>query len=307
MGKLDVTLSNLNLKNPLIPASGTFGYGFEFAQFFDLNILGSFSTKGTTLNARDGNKLPRIAECDGGMLNSVGLENPGVKKVVTDYFPKLKKIYNGKVFANVSGFSIDEYKTCASILDKEDMVGIIELNISCPNVHGGGMSFGVDIDSAVTVLKEVKKVCNKPVYVKCTPQCKDIVKMAKALETNGADGLVLLNTFLGMRFDIGTGKPILANLTGGVSGKGIYPLVLETIYKVYKEVNIPLVGCGGVSCASDVIEMMSAGASAVEIGTANLINPYACKEIIEELNVLLDKFKIDKISSSISLMIRNLF
>lgn len=297
MGKLDVKLSNLNLKNPLIPASGTFGYGFEYASLYDLNILGSFSIKGTTLKPRDGNKLPRIAEYDGGMLNSVGLENPGVEKVVSEYFPKLAKIYDGKVFANVSGFSIEDYRECASILDKEDMVGIIELNISCPNVHGGGMSFGVDIDSAVKVLKEVKKVCKKPVYVKCTPQCKDIKKMAKALEENGADGLVLLNTFLGMRFDIKTGKPILNNLTGGVSGKGIYPLVLETIYKVYKEVKIPIVGCGGVSCASDVIEMMSAGAAAVEIGTANLINPYACKEIIDELNVLLDKLKIDSISS----------
>lgn len=299
MGKLDVELSNLKLKNPLIPASGTFGYGFEFAEFYDINELGSFSIKGTTLEPRDGNRLPRIAEYEGGMLNSVGLENPGVEKVVNEYFPKLKEIYHGKVFANVSGFSLEQYRECARKLDKEDLVGIIELNISCPNVHGGGMSFGTDIESAVSVLKEVKSVCAKPVYVKCTPQCKDIVKMAKALEENGADGLVLLNTFLGMRFDIRTGKPILDNLTGGVSGKGIYPIVLETIYKVYKEVNIPIVGCGGVSCAKDVVEMMSAGASAVEIGTENLINPYACKEIIDDLGLLLDELKIDNISSII--------
>ena len=296
MGKLNVNLSGLDLKNPLIPASGTFGYGLEFSEIYDLNILGSFSIKGTTLNKRCGNPLPRICEYDYGMLNSVGLENPGVDSVINDYFPKLKKVYFGKVIANVSGFSIDEYVKCAKKLDREDIVGLIELNISCPNVHGGGMSFGTDVDSAISVLKEVKKVCKKPVYVKCTPQCKDIIKMAKVLEENGADGLVLFNTYLGMRIDIKTGKPILKNITGGVSGPGVFPMVLESIYKVKKEVNIPIIGCGGVNKASDVLEMMMAGANAVEIGSANLKNPYAIVDILNDLNKLMDDLKIDDIN-----------
>ena len=296
MGKLNVNLSGLELKNPLIPASGTFGYGFEFSELYDLNILGSFSIKGTTLNPRDGNPLPRICETSGGLLNSVGLENPGVDKVCDEYFPKLREIYAGKVFANVSGFSLDEYRMCAQKLDEQDIVGIIELNISCPNVHGGGMSFGTDIDSAVSVLKEVKSVCKKPVYVKCTPQCKDLVKMAVALEENGADGLVLLNTFLGMRIDIKSGKPVLKNITGGMSGPAVLPMVLESIYKVAKQVNIPIVGCGGVNSGSDVLEMMMAGASAVEVGSANLADPFAMVRILNELNELVDLLKIDDIN-----------
>lgn len=296
MGKLNVDLSGFKLKNPLIPSSGTFGYGLEFAQIMDLNKLATFSIKGTTLYPRDGNPLPRICEYDYGMLNSVGLENPGVDKVVDEIFPKLKEVYSGKVIANVSGFSIDEYKKCAAKLDKEDIVGLIELNISCPNVHDGGMSFGVEVDSAVNVLREVKSVCGKPVYVKCTPQCKDIVTMAKALESNGADGLVLLNTFLGMRIDIKSGKPILKNVTGGVSGPGVFPLVLETIYKVAKEVNIPIIGSGGVASASDVIEMMMAGARAVEIGSTCLKNPFVIDDILKDLDILMDKLKINDIN-----------
>ncbi len=297
MGKLNVELSGLKLKNPLIPSSGTFGYGLEFAEIFDLNKLGTFSIKGTTLNPRSGNPLPRICEYDYGMLNSVGLENPGVDKVINDIFPKLKKVYDGKIIANVSGFSIKEYRECASKLDKEDIVGLIELNISCPNVHDGGMSFGKDVDSAVSVLKEVKAVCNKPVYVKCTPQCKDIVSMARALEDNGADGLVLLNTYLGMRIDIKSGKPILKNITGGVSGPGVFPMVLETIYKVAKFVNIPIIGSGGVNSASDVLEMMMAGARAVEIGSACLKNPFIFEEILKDLDVLLEDLKIEDINN----------
>ncbi len=297
MGKLNVNLSGLELKNPLIPASGTFGYGFEFSDIYDLNILGSFSIKGTTLNPRSGNPLPRICETTGGLLNSVGLENPGVDKVCLQYFPKLGQIYSGKVFANVSGFSLEEYQKCAARFDKEDIVGIIELNISCPNVHGGGMSFGRDIDSAVSVLSAVKSVCKKPVYVKCTPQCKDLVKMCKALEENGADGLVLLNTYLGMRIDIKTGKPILKNVTGGLSGPCVFPMALEAIYKVAKEVNIPIVGCGGVNSGADVIEMMMAGASAVEVGSANLKEPLAMVRILKELNDLMDTLKIDDINN----------
>lgn len=296
MGKLSVDLSGFKIKNPIIPSSGTFGYGLEFADIYDLNMLGTFSIKGTTLYERSGNPLPRICEYDYGMLNSVGLENPGVDKVVSEYFPNLRKVYDGKVIANVSGFSVNEYVKCAEKLDREDIVGLIELNISCPNVHDGGMSFGVEVDSAVNVLKEVKKVCSKPVYVKCTPQCKDIVNMAKALEENGADGLVLLNTFLGMRIDIKTGRPILKNITGGVSGPGVFPMVLETIYKVAKEVNIPIIGSGGVSSASDVIEMMMAGARAIEVGSANLKNPFVIRDILSDLDILMDKLKIDDIN-----------
>ena len=290
MGQLDVNLSGFEIKNPLIPASGTFGYGLDYLDFYDPNILGSFSIKGTTLDHRDGNPLPRIAECVGGMINSVGLENPGVDVVCDKLLEDLRSVYHGKVIANVSGFSIDQYQKCAQKLNNHDLVGLIELNISCPNVHGGGMAFGTDIDAAVSVLKAVKEVTTKPVYVKCTPQCKDIVSMAQALEANGADGLVLFNTYLGMRIDIKTGKPILKNVKGGVSGSGIFPLVLESIYRIYPHVNIPIIGCGGVSNATNVLEMMYAGATAVEIGTAQLINPLVIPEIIKDLNECSDKF-----------------
>ncbi len=285
----------MELKNPLIPASGAFGYGMDYLDFFDVNEVGSFSIKGTTLQPRSGNPLPRIAEYHGGMLNSVGLQNPGAHAVKEKIFPELKKIYHGKVLANVSGFSVDQYRECARILAEDEITGIIELNISCPNVHGGGMSFGTDPETAVSVLKAVKEVTNKPVYVKCTPQCPDLPAMCRALEENGADGLVLLNTYLGMRLDYRTGKPILKNVTGGVSGPGVFPQALYRIYQIYPQVSIPVIGCGGVSDAYDVIEMMSAGASAVELGTQLLIDPMSIPKIIQDLHTLLDELGVDDI------------
>lgn len=296
MGKLEVTLSDVTFKNPLIGASGTYGYGMDFLDFYDVNEIGSFSMKGTTLHERDGNGLPRICEYDGGMLNCVGLQNPGVDKVVNEIFPKLEKVFHGKIVANISGFSIEEYTQCAKILDKEEIVGILELNISCPNVHGGGMSFGLDINSAVEVVKSVKAVTTKPLYVKCTPQCSNLVEMCKALESAGADGLVLVNTYLGIRLDKRNGKPILSNTTGGVSGSGIFPLALYKVYEVFPHVNIPIIGCGGISTADDVIEMMSAGASAVEIGTANLIDPMCMVKIAKELEKKCEELNIENIS-----------
>ena len=289
MAELKVELSGLELKNPLIPASGTFGYGMDHLDFFDPNILGSFAIKGTTLTPRDGNALPRIAEYEGGMLNAVGLQNPGVHEVKEKIFPELGKIYNSKVLSNVSGFSVEEYRECARLLDEEELTGIIELNISCPNVHGGGMSFGTDPGTAVEVLKAVKEVTTKPVYVKCTPQCPDLVAMCVALEENGADGLVLLNTWLGIRLDFRTGRPVLKNITGGVSGPGIFPLSLYRVYQVYPHVHIPIIGCGGVSSACDVIEMMSAGATAVELGTACLSDPLCVPRILADLENLLEE------------------
>lgn len=296
MGRLSVELSGIQLDNPLIPASGTFGYGMDYLDFFDVNLLSAFSMKGTTLNPRYGNNLPRICEIPSGMINSVGLQNPGVHEVINSVFPEVKKHYHNHIIANVSGFSLEEYVETASLLDKEEQVSLIELNISCPNVHGGGMSFGTDIPSAVSVLKAVKAVCKKPVYVKCTPQCPDLVAMCKALEENGADGLVLLNTFLGMRLDFKTGKPIMANVTGGVSGPCVFPMVLQKVYAVSQAVNIPIIGCGGISSARDVIEMMSAGASAVEIGTAGLIDPMVYPKILKELPELLDQLKVENIT-----------
>ncbi len=297
MGELTVTLSGVTLDNPLIPASGTYGYGFDYLDFYDINEVGSFSIKGTTLHPRNGNPLPRIAEYGGGMLNAVGLQNPGVDAVVTEIFPALEKIYRGKVLANVGGFSVEEYAKCAARFDPEPLVGMIELNISCPNVHGGGMSFGTDPKAAVEVLKAVKRVTSKPVYVKCTPQCPDLVEMCKALEDAGADGLVLLNTFLGMRLDPRTGKPILANVTGGVSGAGIFPMALYRVYQVYPHVHIPIIGCGGVASADDVIEMLSAGASAVEIGTQNLIDPMCIVKIKNDLQTRLHQLGVSSIQA----------
>ena len=283
MGKLEIKLSGMSLKNPIIPASGTYGYGMDYLDFYDVNLLGSFAIKGTTLHERKGNPLPRICEYDGGMLNCVGLQNPGVHKVINEIFPKLKQIYHGKVFANISGFAVEEYVQCAYLLDQEPLVGILELNISCPNAHGGGMSFGLDEKVACEVVKEVKKVTCKPLYVKCTPQCADLVSMCIALEKAGADGLVLGNTFLGIRLNKKTGKPILSNISGGVSGAGIFPLALYKVYQVYPHVRIPIIGCGGITNADEVIEMMSAGASAVEIGTQNLIDPMCVPKIIQKL------------------------
>lgn len=296
MGKLEVNLSGMVLKNPLIPASGTYGYGMDFLDFYDVNLLGSFSIKGTTLYERKGNPLPRICEYDGGMLNCVGLQNPGVHKVVNEIFPELKKVYHGQVVANISGFSIEQYVECAKLLDEQEIVGILELNISCPNVHGGGISFGMDPQLASEVVREVKKATHKPLYVKCTPQCSDIVQMCVELEKAGADGLVLCNTYLGIRFDLKTGKPILSNTTGGVSGPGIFPLALYKIYQVYPHVHIPIIGCGGVQSAQDVLEMFYAGASAVEIGTECLTNPMCIPTILEELEEKCNELNIENIS-----------
>ena len=295
MGELTVNLSGLELDNPLIPASGTFGYGLEYLDFFDVNEVGSFAIKGTTLHPRNGNPLPRIAEYGGGLLNAVGLQNPGVHAVIRDILPALARVYHKKVLANVSGFSVEEYAECARLLDQEEIVGLIELNISCPNVHGGGMSFGKDPKLAASVLEAVKRVTTKPVYVKCTPQCPDLVEMARTLEAAGADGLVLLNTFLGLRLDFTSGKPLLGGGTGGVSGPGIFPLVLQKIYEIYPQVNIPIIGCGGVTSAKDVIEMMSAGATAVEIGTQNLIDPMTLVRIKQDLPALLKELGVGEI------------
>jgi dihydroorotate dehydrogenase (NAD+) catalytic subunit len=299
MGRLDVNLSGLMLDNPIIPASGTFGYGYEFMEFYDINILGSFSCKGTTLDSRFGNPLPRIAECDRGMINSVGLQNPGLKKVITEEFVKLKEVYKKKIIANISGFSIDEYIECAKAMDKEDIVGIIEVNISCPNVQHGGMSFGTDPKQAYQITKAVKEVTTKPVYIKLTPNVTDIVAIAKACEQAGADGISMINTLLGSRIDIRTRKPIIANVMGGFSGPAIKPVAIRMVYQVYQAVNIPIIGIGGISCAEDVIEMMLAGATAVQIGSENLVNPFVCKEIIENLEELMNELNIDNLKDII--------
>lgn len=294
-----VTLSNLTLDNPIIPASGTFGYGKEFAEFYDINILGSFSFKGTTLSPRFGNPTPRIAECTSGMINSVGLQNPGVEYVVSHELPQMKKYFNKKVIANVGGFSIEEYAKTAEILDKEEQVGILEINISCPNVHNGGMAFGTDATNAEAVTKAVKKVTTKPVYIKLSPNVTDIVSIAKAVENGGADGISMINTMLGMRINLNTKKPVIANKMGGFSGSAIFPVALRMVYQVYEAVNIPIIGMGGITTAEDVIEMMLAGATAVQVGAANLVNPYACKEIIENLPKVMEKYKISSLKEII--------
>lgn len=299
MADLKVNLSGLVLDNPIIPASGTFGFGGAFSEFYDLNILGSISFKGTTLSARDGNPSPRIAETPGGMLNSVGLQNPGAQVVVERELPKLAEIFEKKVVANVSGFSVEEYTRCAEIFDGCEQVGIIEVNISCPNVHAGGMAFGTDAKSAARVTAAVKAAVKKPVYIKLSPNVTDIAEIAKACEGAGADGLSLINTLLGMRIDLKTRKPVLANKKGGLSGGAVFPVALRMIYEVYEAVKIPLMGMGGVSTAEDVVEMMLAGATAVQVGAANLINPFACKEIIENLPQVMDKYGINKISEII--------
>lgn len=301
MGKVDtkVNLLGIELDNPVIPASGTFGYGYEFSELYDINILGTFSFKGTTLDARFGNPTPRIAETASGMLNAVGLQNPGVEKVISEELPKLKKVFNKKVMANVSGFSIDDYvKTCEK-LDKEEQVGWLEVNVSCPNVHGGGMSFGTDVTAVSSVTKAVKKVTTKPVIIKLSPNVTDIVSIAKACEDSGADGVSLINTLLGMRINLAKRKPLLANVTGGLSGPAVFPVAVRCVYQVAKAVNIPVVGMGGVRTAEDVIEMMMAGATAVEVGAENLVNPYACKDIIESLPIAMEKYKINSLKEII--------
>ena len=296
MKDLSVTLSGVKLDNPIIPASGTYGFGQEFLPFYDINILGSLSFKGTTAESRFGNPTPRIAECPNGMLNSVGLQNPGVDHVIAHELPELRKVFHKPIVANISGFSIDEYVNCVEKLTKEDQVEILEVNISCPNVHGGGMAFGTSPEAAASVTRAVKEVATKPVYIKLSPNVTDIVSIAKACEEVGADGLSLINTLLGMRIDLNRRKPILANVMGGYSGPGIFPVALRMVYQVTGAVKIPVIGMGGISTARDVIEMMMAGAKAVQVGAANLVNPYACKEIIEQLPVEMEKLGIERLS-----------
>lgn len=294
-----VNLSGLTLSNPIIPASGTFGYGYEFAEWYDINILGSFSFKGTTKEPRFGNPTPRIAECENGLINAVGLQNPGVEKVISEELPKLAKCFSKPVVANVSGFSVEEYQYTCEKLDKEEQVGLIEVNVSCPNVHGGGMSFGTSPESAAKVTRAVKEVTKKPVYIKLSPNVTDIVAIAKACEDAGADGISLINTLLGMRIDLKTKKPVIANKMGGFSGPAIKPVALRMVYQVYEAVKIPIIGMGGVSNAEDVLEFMLAGATAVEVGAANLIDPFACKKIVEDLPCVMDKYGINKLTDII--------
>ncbi len=294
-----VTLSGWTIDNPVIPASGTFGYGAEFAELYDINVLGTFSFKGTTLNPRFGNETPRIAECASGMINSVGLQNPGVDHVIAHELPEMKKFFHKKVIANVSGFSVEEYVECARKLDAQDQVGIIEINISCPNVHGGGMSFGTDPKAAAQVTRAVKDACAKPVYVKLTPNVTDIAAIAAACENAGADGLSLINTLLSMRIHPRTRRPILANTMGGMSGPAIFPLAVRMVWQVYNRVKIPIIGMGGISSADDVIEMMLAGATAVQVGAANLANPFACRDIIHDLPIAMQKYGIDSLKDII--------
>lgn len=299
MGRLSVNLCGEELDNPVIPASGTFGYGYEFAELYDINCLGTFSFKGTTKEPRFGNPTPRIAECTAGMINAVGLQNPGVDKVISEELPRLKKCFNKKVMANVSGFSIDEYAYTCEKLDSQEQVGWLEVNVSCPNVHGGGMSFGTDPKAAAQVTKAVKAVTKKPVIIKLSPNVTDIVSIAKACEDAGADGISLINTLLGMRIDLQTKKPVIANTMGGFSGSAIFPVALRMVYQVSSAVNIPVVGMGGVSSAEDVIEMMLAGATAVEIGAANLVDPFICKKIVEALPAAADKYNINELKDII--------
>ena len=292
MGKMNVDLCGITLDNPIIPASGTFGYGYEFAELYDINILGTFSFKGTTKDPRFGNPTPRIAECSSGMINAVGLQNPGVEKVISEELPKLAKCFDKKVMANVSGFSVEDYAYTCEKLDACDQVGWLEVNISCPNVHGGGMSFGTDPSAAAEVTRAVKSVTKKPVILKLSPNVTDIVAIAKACEDAGADAISLINTMLGMRIDLNRKKPIIANKMGGFSGKAIFPVALRMVYQVSSAVSVPVIGMGGVSCAEDVIEMMLAGATAVQVGAANLVDPFACKKIIETLPDAMAKYGI---------------
>lgn len=299
MGRLSVNLCGEELDNPVIPASGTFGYGYEFAELYDINCLGTFSFKGTTKEPRFGNPTPRIAECTAGMINAVGLQNPGVDKVISEELPKLRKCFGKKVMANVSGFSVDEYAYTCERLDSQEQVGWLEVNVSCPNVHGGGMSFGTDPKAAAQVTKAVKAVTKKPVIIKLSPNVTDIVSIAKACEDAGADGISLINTLLGMRIDLRTKKPVIANTMGGFSGSAIFPVALRMVYQVSSAVNIPVVGMGGVSSAEDVIEMILAGATAVEIGAANLVDPFICKKIVEALPAAADKYNINELKDII--------
>ena len=295
----NVTLCGIELTNPVIPASGTFGFGYEFAEIYDINELGTFSFKGTTKDPRFGNPTPRIAECPGGMINAVGLQNPGVEQVIAQELPKLKKCFHKPVMANVSGFSVEDYAYTCQKLDKEEQVGWLEVNVSCPNVHGGGMSFGTCPEVAAEVTRAVKAVTTKPVIVKLSPNVTDIVSIAKACEEAGADGISLINTMLGMRIDLRTRKPVIANTMGGYSGPGIFPVAVRMVYQVAQAVKIPVIGMGGVSSAEDVIEMMLAGATAVEVGAANLVNPFACRDIVRDLPRAMEKYGIQNLNEII--------
>ena len=294
-----VVLSGVRLDNPVIPASGCFGVGYGMNEYYEINILGSISFKGTTRDARFGNPLPRVAECTSGMINSVGLQNPGIDKVISEELPKMRAVFHKPIVANISGFSIDEYVECCEKIDKEEQVAIIELNVSCPNVHGGGMSFGTCCESVSEVVKEVKKVITKPLYVKLTPNVTDIVSIARSAVDAGADGLCLINTMLGMRIDVRTRRPVIANVMGGFSGAAVFPVAVRMVYQVSKATGVPVIGCGGVETARDVIEMMMAGATAVEVGAANLRDPYACKNIIEDLPVWMERLRINSLSEII--------
>ena len=299
MDRLSVSLCGIRLDNPVIPASGTFGFGYEFAELYDINVLGTFSFKGTTLQPRFGNPTPRIAECSAGMLNAVGLQNPGVEQVIRTELPKLAQCFHKPVMANISGFSVADYAETCRLLDQQPQVGWLEVNVSCPNVHGGGMSFGTDCAQAAEVVRAVKAVTTKPVIMKLSPNVTDIVSIARACEDAGADGISLINTLLGMRIDLKTKKPILANTMGGYSGPAIFPVAVRMVYQVAKAVKIPVVGMGGVSSAEDVLEMMLAGATAVQVGAANLVNPTACLDIIRSLPETMDRYHIDKLTDII--------
>ncbi len=299
MGRLSVNLCGIELDNPVIPASGTFGYGYEFAEYYDINCLGTFSFKGTTKEPHFGNPTPRIAECTNGLINSIGLQNPGVDKVISEELPKLKKFFNKPVMANVSGFAVEDFAFTCEKLDKEEQVGWLEVNVSCPNVHGGGMAFGTNAETAASVVSAVRKVTKKPVIIKLSPNVTDIVTIAKACEAAGADGISLINTLLGMRIDLKTRKPVVANKMGGFSGPAIFPVAVRMVYQVANAVKVPVVGMGGVSSAEDVIEMMLAGATAVEVGAANLVDPLASKKIIEDLPKVMDKYGIENIKDII--------
>ena len=299
MERTEVSLCGIKLDNPVIPASGTFGYGYEFAELYDINILGSFSFKGTTKEPRFGNPLPRIAECEAGLINSIGLQNPGIDKVISEEMPKARAAFKKPIMANIGGFSVEDYVYTCERIDKEEGIGWIEINVSCPNVHGGGMALGTDPEMVSTIVKEVKKVTTRPLIIKLTPNVTDIVSIAKACEEAGADGISLINTLLGMRIDLKTKKPVIANVMGGYSGPSAFPIALRMVWQVYEAVNIPVVGIGGISSAEDVIEMMLAGATAVEIGAANLVDPFASKKIVEDLPKAMDKYRIDKLSDII--------
>ena len=299
MADMSVSLCGIPMDNPVIPASGTFGYGYEFAELYDINLLGTFSFKGTTREPRFGNPTPRIADCTAGLINAVGLQNPGVDKVIEEELPKLKKVFHKKVMANVSGFSVEDYVYSCQKLDGCEQVGWLEVNVSCPNVHGGGMSFGTCPEAAAEVTRAVKAVCRKPVIIKLTPNVTDIVSIAKACEEAGADGLSLINTMLGMRIDLNTRKPVVANTMGGFSGPAIFPVALRMVYQVAQAVNIPVIGVGGVASAENVIEMLLAGATAVEVGAANLVNPYACRDIVEALPAAMEQYNISALKEII--------